>query len=261
MKQSKKLKIAAEVLLICITFIFSSCAVNSEGVGCESENTNSIAGLRSEAQYKISDQAVCNKSDTDDISLFIPRLESDNEDFAAVNNLIFQQVCGYFSEFDINDLKITDDLSSDSKNENSEQTSLSGEYQIKYNDDKKLSFVLFGVLNDKSAAHPTHYSFGVNIDLQNSQVIDVKSIYDFSDDFSKMLYSNRENLLVDSKQKDAVISYLDIQKIRECLNNGTKQFYFTENKIGIIQDGLPYALGDYCIIEIAFDSIKQFELN
>lgn len=51
MKQSKKLKIAAGVLLICITFIFSSCAANSEGAGSESENTNSIAGLRSEAQY------------------------------------------------------------------------------------------------------------------------------------------------------------------------------------------------------------------
>lgn len=253
--------ISAGLLLICTIVILSSCALHSENSGAEDKSTNIDSSSASQAQYEISAQTVCGSGETDEASLLIPRLESDKEDFTEVNNLIFQQVCGYFSEFDINDLKITDDLSSDSKNENSEQTSLSGEYQIKYNDDKKLSFVLFGVLNDKSAAHPTHYSFGVNIDLQNSQVIDVKSIYDFSDDFSKMLYSNRENLLVDSKQKDAVISYLDIQKIRECLNNGTKQFYFTENKIGIIQDGLPYALGDYCIIEIAFDSIKQFELN
>lgn len=56
MKHSKKTMISAGLLLICITFIFSSCifsscAVNSEGAGSESKNTNSIAGLRSEAQY------------------------------------------------------------------------------------------------------------------------------------------------------------------------------------------------------------------
>lgn len=256
MKRIKKHMIAAVVLMICTTFIFSSCAVNSESAGSEDKNTDSVMESKSEAQYKISDQAVCGKGDTDRVSLLIPRLESDKKDFAAVNDLIFQQVCTYFSQFDINDLKITDDIPSNSKSENSGQTYLSGDYKIKYNDDKKLSFVMLGILNNKTAAHPTHYLFGVNIDLQNSQVIDVKSMYDFNDAFLKILYSDRENLLVDSEQKDAVISYLDIQKIRECLNNGKNQFYFTENKIGIIQDGLPYALGDYSVFEIPCESIK-----
>lgn len=261
MKHSKKTMISAGLLLICTIVILSSCALHSENSGSEDKSTNIDSSSASQAQYEISEQPVCDSGETDEASLLIPRLESDKEDFTEVNNLIFQQVCAYFSQFDISGLKMTDDFPSNSESENIGQTSLNGEYEIKYNDDKKLSFVVLGILNNKTAAHPAHYSFGVNIDLQNSQVINIKSMYNFNDDFCEILYSDRERLLVDSEQKDAVVLYLDIQKIRECLDNGKDQFYFTENGIGIIQDGLPYALGDYSVFEIPYERIKEFALS
>lgn len=265
----KKHTLIISTVILLLSFFTSACepsgnVSNADNISTPTEtidSTISHALNDTRVDYEIISKTVCTKEKSDIVNLLIPQIFSKTEhDFTFINQLIYDQTINYLSQFDIDELYLSDEYTQWEWDDNAyKKFALNGDYTIKFNDEKTISIVFFGLWNVKTEPHPNNYSFSINIDLESEQLIDISSIYNFNNDFVELFRLNKEDWILQEEQAKSLDEYFDSLLLSELSDNENTSFYYTENKLGVIIAGLPFAIGNYCTAEIPYEDIEQFK--
>lgn len=245
----KKRRYVIIVMFLILTIIISIQINNS--------NTTNLIN------YEIVTKTIYTNTSTDFVNFQIPQLSSKTKgEFSETNKLIFNQVNKHISQYGIGDLFLSEQITNSNWSEYVyEQIVMDGEYKVTFNSDKIMSILFSGIVNKKNSAHPTRFAFSINIDLNTEQFIDIRSMYNFNDEFKELFYKNMKKWLLRTELKDIFGTYIESQTLKELFKEDNIEFYLTKNKLGIIINKFPYAIGDYVIFEIPNDEISQYQIN
>lgn len=256
-------KVIPIIIAIVILSTFCSCTFESDTSHVTDLTTVTTTGSESSElvtnneNCRFETKSIKTKSPTEVVQVLIPQLSSATDiDYLDVNKLIYDEVVQYLSRFQVDDLYLSDDSTVWSWNKDEyESMALAGEYSIKCCDEEKISVLFFGQINYKSSAHPEHYSFTININKEDNRLIDVHSMYNFDMKLVELVRENESDWLVRKEQKEVLDSLSDSQLFIELTNSEKTYYYLTQNKVGIIICNLPYAAGNYCVIEVPINEM------
>ena len=175
-----------------------------------------------------------------------PQLFSGTEDYSAVNKLIEDTVSDYLSNgFDKDFTDMT----------------LEVNYEIAFSDNELLSIVFEGWYNVYTAAHPGAIFLSINIDLTSMSIICLSDLYnietDFYDIYVSEIQKQSDPVFYDYFTSSPIVEYKE-EFLRIDSPEGYFYSYYTADKLGIAAS-VPYALGDYHVIEIDYQAIAEFK--
>jgi len=217
--------------------------------------------------YELISKTLCAETDTDIMRLLIPQFSSKSDiDYCNANDTIVRQVSEYATRFrcfqpDSVDLYINEiGTRLDWKDARYEDFALLGYYKIAFNNETIVSIVFIVMWNARTAAHPNHDSFSININLTTGELIDIRSRYDFNDEFVELFYEKFKDWNLRSWQDVLVeLDYFDSRLKKQLSADSNTSYYLTEDKLGMILTGFPFAIGNYCPIEIPYEAIERFK--
>lgn len=138
--------------------------------------------------------------------------------------------------------------------------SLSLEYRITYQREDLLSIVFEGLYNDRTAAHPIHLFFALNIEPQSGETVAFSDRYAIDDVLYDTFVAYAERDITENAGgtwPEGWGTFSDTICDKDSFLNGMRtslgfSVFFTEEGVGISYP-VPYALGDHMEVIIPYD--------
>ena len=133
----------------------------------------------------------------------------------------------------------------------SAETNLDLECEVKYQNARFLSLWFTGLCNTKTAAHPTHVAFSVNVDVEKKRLVTLADMVTLDDAFVKRFeQAPKYNSGIDvSEAVETLYSSADVKrKLSVCDNAETADAfsYYTADRI-YVSISTVFAAGDYAV--------------
>ncbi len=267
-------------LLICIIFcisILTSCSVNKDN-SVHTENSSRPTAIDSFTEdtdiTTATDTYTNNNTDIDAagsvyltecteqniISVKIPMF---NE--PSIDDLVSEYISGYFEKLTLTEFNLT--LTNDSFDTEAHEYSeyyINTDCNITYFSDELISITFQGMLNYKTAAHPNHLFFTLNIDRETKQRIIFKDNYDINWELYDIFSNYARNNIVEKAGEwpenwgsfsESICSFEEFE--RGMINENEFFFYYTNDGIGISYQ-VPFALGNHLEVVIPYSEMREF---
>ena len=200
--------------------------------------------------------------ETDRIVIKLPSIKGEN---ATADKQIEDYVCGVLRvmtgiSFDLQQTKSAPSYSSDWYADGYTDYALWLDSRVAQCNETLVSIVFEGMLNYRSAAHPTHLFFTLNYNPQTNKTVAFTDMYYLNDSlYGLFLQKIKEKMSasgisqgIDESFFSEYCSQEDF--VREMSREDIYQYYFTDTSIGI-GFPVPHALGDYIELEIPLDDV------
>lgn len=185
---------------------------------------------------------------------------------STIDDLIIDYVCEYFvkttgTEFDLTCAQDSFDMDAYEYSEYYINTN----YNVTYFSDELISITFQGMLNNKTAAHPMHLFFTLNIDRETKQRILFNNNYEINSNLYDIFSGYAKDDIIDKVGEwpeewgnfsESICSFEKFQ--REMNDEKTFFAYYTNDGIGISYE-VPFALGNHLEVVIPFTEIMKFE--
>lgn len=186
-------------------------------------------------------------------------------DDSALNTLVYDYIREHLTHITSKEFELTrtdDNITTASPNYS--EYFIETEYKITYYSNDLISITFEGLLNHKTAAHPTHLFFTLNIDRHTKERIFFKDRFTVNEDLYKTFCDSAEIDITDKAEDltepfenffDSICSF---EKFRDGMTVENEFFaYYTEYGIGISYP-VPFALGNHIEVGIPYSIIKDF---
>ena len=251
-------------IVICILML-TSCSISQIEIPYTEPFDNTItADTKSFVDVAIDTTDSIYLTESTDENIISAKLPVFND--STIDDLIIDYVCEYFvkttgTEFDLTCAQDSFDMDAYEYSEYYINTN----YNVTYFSDELISITFQGMLNNKTAAHPMHLFFTLNIDRETKQRILFKNNYEINSDLYDIFSGYAKDDIIDKVGEwpeewgnfsESICSFEKFQ--REMNDEKTFFAYYTNDGIGISYE-VPFALGNHLEVVIPFAEIMKFE--
>lgn len=192
------------------------------------------------------------------VSIKIPNIGADELIYDHITSYLYD-TCG-LSEFEL----IKSDSVSDEFNERFKNWDYTGYYvniegSVSKKSDEIVSITFKGMYNYKSAAHPNHMFFAVNIDPLTGEVVAFEDKYTVNEELYTVFVKYAQEKIDSLAGAPGAISVEnDLCSEDKFISGNGIYVYFTIDSIGISYE-VPHVMGDHQEVEIPLTELEQFK--
>jgi hypothetical protein len=240
-------KLLSKMIIISGTLLLVSCGTlkqQSVNISAKEKSVEATDQSTGSGTYTILNSAYTNSDRNSHIVIKYPTLQG--KGFEQSNKLIENNIRKYISEMYGSDYSDLD---------------LALDYNISFQNQSIISIVFKGLGNVKTAAHPNHNFFTLNIDVKNGNQIKLFDIYTISDNFKKIYFEAAKKQNPDMVSIVEDLRTVDLhsteRKFKLADSFDAVQSYLTPDGLGLSMP-VAFALGNHFETVIPYNKITPY---
>lgn len=236
------------IIVFCVILTFSFCA-------CAKEKSNQSKTSQTTSVFKEKKAYLVKNSKEDIISVKLP---TDNEYSEKQNRFIVDFISSKINDISGETFELKNSKNAVEYNQDYTGYFIEIESKTSFASDDIVSIVFTGLLNQKSAAHPTHLFFALNFNPKTMDIINFSSRHIIDDELYNEFAKQGEKQILEETGADWPKEwgsfsemFCSKEKFFDGLNNKTTEieWYYTDDGIGFSYSVI-HALGDHKEVEL-----------
>ena len=236
------------IIVFCVILTFSFCA-------CVKEKSNQSKTSQTTSVFKEKKAYLVKNSKEDIISVKLP---TDNEYSEKQNRFIVDFISSKINDISGETFELKNSKNAVEYNQDYTGYFIEIESKTSFASDDIVSIVFTGLLNQKSAAHPTHLFFALNFNPKTMDIINFSSRHIIDDELYNEFAKQGEKQILEETGGDWPKEwgsfsemFCSKEKFFDGLNNKTTEieWYYTDDGIGFSYSVI-HALGDHKEVEL-----------